>query len=336
MPPEATTGRSVAAHTDRKRSRFGPCSVPSLLTSVTTYRAQPSASSRARTSNRSPPSSVQPRAASVRPRTSRPTATRSPHRAIAEAHQAGCSSAAVPMLTRRQPVAIAAESDSSSRIPPLISTSTSTVPTISASSARLWPRPKAASRSTRWIHSAPRPCQFSAASTGSPNRFSEPATPCTSCTAWPPAMSTAGSSSRWSLMKGPSAFEQQGVQHRGGQQADAQHHGARRPSGHEHPDQHVERDHQRDREPQLPAPAFGEGSGLARVSLRYQAGEGPAPRRSSLALLGLAVAGCPDDRCLALALLAAARTLLAHSEPLDPVAQQPGARVAGLLGVELR
>ena len=31
----------------------------------------------------------------------------------------------------------------------------------------MWPRPKAASRSTRWIHSAPRVCQFSAASTGS-------------------------------------------------------------------------------------------------------------------------------------------------------------------------
>ena len=41
-----------------------------------------------------------------------------------------------------------------------------------------------------------RRCQRSAASTGSPKRFSEPATPCTSWTAWPPAMSTAGSSSR--------------------------------------------------------------------------------------------------------------------------------------------
>ena len=34
------------------------------------------------------------------------------------------------MLTRRQPVAIAASSDSSSRMPPLISTSMSRVPTI--------------------------------------------------------------------------------------------------------------------------------------------------------------------------------------------------------------
>ena len=44
-------------------------------------------------------------------RTSSPTATRSPHSAMAAgAPRAGCSSAAVPMLTRRQPVAIAAAS----------------------------------------------------------------------------------------------------------------------------------------------------------------------------------------------------------------------------------
>ena len=42
----------------------------------------------------------------------------------------------------------------------------------------------------------PASCQRSAAATGSPNRSPEPATPCTSCTAWPSAMSTAGSSSR--------------------------------------------------------------------------------------------------------------------------------------------
>lgn len=45
-PPEATTGRSVAAHTLRSRSRLGPWSVPSLAMSVTTYRAQPSLSRR--------------------------------------------------------------------------------------------------------------------------------------------------------------------------------------------------------------------------------------------------------------------------------------------------
>ena len=35
-PPEATTGRSVRAQTSRSSSRFGPSSMPSLLTSVTT------------------------------------------------------------------------------------------------------------------------------------------------------------------------------------------------------------------------------------------------------------------------------------------------------------
>ena len=111
------------------------------------------------------------------------------------------------MLTRRQPAAIAAASDSSSRMPPLISTSMSRVPTIRAWSSRLWPRPKAASRSTRWIHSAPACCQRSAASTGSPKRFSEPATPWTSWTAWPPAMSTAGSSWRGGRHRSPSTHE---------------------------------------------------------------------------------------------------------------------------------
>src|SRR3954452_13321878 len=149
IPPEATTGLSVAAHTDFRRSRFGPWSMPSLFTSVTTYRAQPSLSRRSRTSNRSPPCSVHPRAASVRPRTSSPTATRSPWSAMAAAHQAGFSSAAAPMFPRRQPVARAAASDSSSRMPPLISTLMSSLPTMVASSSRLWPRPNAASRSTR-------------------------------------------------------------------------------------------------------------------------------------------------------------------------------------------
>src|SRR5699024_930924 len=64
-PPEAITGASVAAHTCRRRSVFGPRIVPSLVTSVTTYREQPSASRRASTSHRSPPSLVQPRAARV-------------------------------------------------------------------------------------------------------------------------------------------------------------------------------------------------------------------------------------------------------------------------------
>ena len=154
-PPLATTGRSVRSHTARSSFRLGPVNVPSLVTSVTTYRAQPSLSSRARTSHRSPPCRVHPRAASVVPRTSRPTATLSPYRAIAPAVQSGFSRAAVPMLTRAHPVAKAASSDSSSRMPPETSTATSSRPTTSAIKASFEPRPNAASRSTKWIHSAP-------------------------------------------------------------------------------------------------------------------------------------------------------------------------------------
>ena len=54
------------------------------------------------------------------------------------------------------------------RIPPDISTSTSSSPTTRARSPALLPRPNAASRSTRWIHSAPCCCQVNAAASGSP------------------------------------------------------------------------------------------------------------------------------------------------------------------------
>jgi len=164
----AGTGRPVPAHTRRSRSRLGPVSVPSRVTSVTTKRVQPSASSRARVSPRSPPSRVHPRAASRSPRTSSPTATFSPHSAITARTHSGRSSAAVPMLTRAQPVASAAASEASSRMPPDSSTATSSLPTTSASSPALEPRPNAASRSTRWIHCAPASCQASAAWSGSP------------------------------------------------------------------------------------------------------------------------------------------------------------------------
>ena len=127
IPPEATTGALVRAHTCCSRSMFGPRIIPSFCTSVTTYRAQPSASRRARASQRSPPSRVQPRAASLVPRTSRPTAIRSPCSAIARAVHSGFSRAAVPRFTRRQPVARARSSDASSRIPPDSSTWMSSV-----------------------------------------------------------------------------------------------------------------------------------------------------------------------------------------------------------------
>ena len=56
------------------------------------------------TVNRSPPSLVQPRAASVSPRTSSPTAIASPYSAITCAAHSGFSSAAVPRLMRFAPV----------------------------------------------------------------------------------------------------------------------------------------------------------------------------------------------------------------------------------------
>ena len=180
-PPDAITGASVHSATPSSRPRLGPVSVPSLVTSVTTKREHPSLSRRSSTVHRSPPSVSQPRPRSrCSPSTiwtSRPTATRSPYCAIARAHHCGFSSAAVPMFTRAQPVARAARRDSSSRIPPDNSTLTSSDATTSASSSRLLPRPNAASRSTRWIHSAPSRCQVRAASRAEPYSVSLPALP---------------------------------------------------------------------------------------------------------------------------------------------------------------
>ena len=167
-PPLATTGLFVAAHTSRKSSRLGPVRVPSLATSVTIYRAHPSRSRRSMVSKRSPPSFVQPRAASVWPRTSSPTAIRSPNSEMTFAVHSGFSSAAVPKLTRLHPVAKARRRDSSSRIPPDSSTLISTLLITSSSKAALDPIPKAASRSTRWIHCAPAATNSCATSMGNP------------------------------------------------------------------------------------------------------------------------------------------------------------------------
>ncbi|OLS98032.1 hypothetical protein BJF90_41685 [Pseudonocardia sp. CNS-004] len=93
---------------------------------------------------------------------------RSPCFAMARAHHCGSSSAAVPRFTRAHPVDRARSSDASSRMPPDSSTATSSSPTTPASSSALEPRPNAASRSTRWIHSAPSRCHCSAASQGAP------------------------------------------------------------------------------------------------------------------------------------------------------------------------
>ena len=180
---EAITAALVRAQTSSSSSRLGPVSIPSELTSVTTKRWQPVAARRSRVSAHGPPSVVQPRAAMRSPRTSRPMATRSPWRSMICSHHSGRSRAAVPMLTRRHRVARALFRDSSSLIPPESSTLTSSLLMMPASRSALEPRPKAASRSTRWIQAAPSSCHLSAAESGSPNSFWVPAIPWTSWTA---------------------------------------------------------------------------------------------------------------------------------------------------------
>src|SRR5215207_11635066 len=169
-PPEAITGRLVAARTWARRSVAGPVSMPSLATSVWTKRRQPAASRRWRTSNRSPPLAVQPRAWRVRPRASRPTATASPWPAQASATHSGSSRAAVPITTRAAPSSIRASRSAAVRTPPEASTLTGA--TAATMRPRTWrlrgPRPKAASRSTTCSQRAPWAAKPVAASTGSP------------------------------------------------------------------------------------------------------------------------------------------------------------------------
>ena len=96
----------------------------------------------------------------------------------------------MPMLTRRQPVAMAAASESSSRMPPLISTSMS-------SGRRSRPAAGGCARAPSRIEvdevdptPAPASCHRSAAATGSTEPLLRPCHPCTSWTSCPPAMST--------------------------------------------------------------------------------------------------------------------------------------------------
>ena len=74
-----------------------------------------------------------------------------------DAAHSGFSSAAVPRLMRLAPVVERGSRDSSSRMPPESSmlTPRDLADRPSSGSRALLPRPNAASRSTRWIHSAP-------------------------------------------------------------------------------------------------------------------------------------------------------------------------------------
>ena len=168
-PPLAMTGRSVRAQTRRSRSRFGPRSMPSLshvgdhvpAAAVGVEPGEASSTARRRRwSSRARP-------AWCRARPARPRSGRRARRWRART-QSGFSSAAVPMTTRAQPVASAAVSDGVVADPAGQLDRTSSRPISAASCGALEPRPKAASRSTRWIHSAPASCQASAASSGSP------------------------------------------------------------------------------------------------------------------------------------------------------------------------
>ena len=90
---------------------------------------------------------------------------------MTRAVHSGFSSAAVPRLMRVAPVPSARSTEASSRMPPDSSTLTplaASSAVTSASRTAFEPRPKAASRSTRWIHSAPPAYQSSAAESGSP------------------------------------------------------------------------------------------------------------------------------------------------------------------------
>src|SRR5215217_3271170 len=105
IPPLATTRASVRSQTRCSRPRFGPDSMPSEATSVTTYLRQPAAFSRSRVVYNSPPSRVHPRAASVRPRMSSPIAIRSPKVPMTSAHhsgRSGCGTDVDPSAAGRQ------------------------------------------------------------------------------------------------------------------------------------------------------------------------------------------------------------------------------------------
>ncbi len=150
MPPDATTGRLVRSSTSLSNCVFGPFSMPSRATSVTTYRAHPAARV-SRTAHRSPPSLVhRERRGGAGERQGRPRSPpridRSPWRPIS-----GFSSAAVPRLTRSAP-----EPNAASRLawhcgaqPPEFDLLPPSRLITFRMTSRLEPRSNAASRSTR-------------------------------------------------------------------------------------------------------------------------------------------------------------------------------------------
>ena len=166
MPPDAMTGVAGGAGDRPVELQVGSAEravlphvgdhVPGAADVVEEGQGLPQVTTGAGPATRRGSYRVVPSASST-PRTSRPTAIRRPCTAIARAHHAGSSSAVVARTTRAQSVDTAHSSEWSSRMPPANSTATSRFPITDASSSALEPRANAASRSTRWIHSARRP-----------------------------------------------------------------------------------------------------------------------------------------------------------------------------------
>ena len=169
-PPLATTAASVRAQTSRSRPRFGPVQravpvhvgddVARAAVGVQPGQRLPQFAAR--------PASSRGRPAWCRARRGRPRSARRARRSP-RAPSPGTPAPPCPGSPGPQPVP-SARPQRVAR-PGCRRTARPrrrAAPTTSASRSRFEPRPNAASRSTRWTHSAPAACQASAAASGSP------------------------------------------------------------------------------------------------------------------------------------------------------------------------
>ena len=245
------------------------------------------------------------------------------------------------MLTRAAPVASAARSDSSSRMPPDSSTFTSSGrPRRRA--ARRWSRgrrrrrgrPGGPTRRRRAARPAPPPA-------GRRSAVSVPAAPCTRRTAWPSATSTAGSRvRRHRVSSGRTASDHastgSGQQQRAASDRDPQRHVSTQQVARSAP---IAGQHQHAMTARCAAgcagPAAGPAAAARRVTARGRAGARRRRRRGRCSAPGRGLAR-PARAAPAPPRRSPRRRArsLAHSVR-DPVAQQRGAGVAGLLRVEL-
>ena len=132
-----------------------------------TVETPSSPASRAKSVARSAVTAVQPFTATSPSLASMPTARRGPWAAAISRRKAGSVAARVPMTTREAPASKAASAAATERIPPPNWTlGPSEAMRRSVGRLRASP-PKAPSRSTTWIHSAPSRAKRTAGSTGS-------------------------------------------------------------------------------------------------------------------------------------------------------------------------